>query len=128
MYTCQMLKRKIVLTLCAFCLMSWGLAGNVWANSSCPETQILQIGPYSTWQDASAVLLKNVDSETVSGWPAGEERWFSLTSSIEDKLLATGLTAVSLGKKVKMCPKVTGDFVAWHDIGAFYLLPDSVTP
>lgn len=101
-------------------LVTFFMASNGFASTSCPIAQVIQTGAYSA--GGSAILLYNLE-EGVTGWTYNTYKWFIFdTSGGGDAMLATALTAIVSGRNVAICPKTAETFTDWSEIDQIWLL------
>ncbi|PIE58150.1 MAG: hypothetical protein CSA33_04360 [Desulfobulbus propionicus] len=113
------IKSAILLTISAVLVL---YAQAVSAHQSCPEVIVVQAGAASTGCDG-AVLLTNVDSAAINGWPAYTNRWFCFDKSSDrsDAMLAVALVAMTQKTVAQVCPSITGVFTDWAQINQMWV-------
>jgi len=67
------------------------------ANGICEKATVVAVGAKN---DANSVKVRNDEGIPFTGWAVGESIWVTLHPDNADAMLATALTAMSLGKQI----------------------------
>lgn len=91
-------KTRICLgAFCALMLCLMSATATFAANGICEQATVTSVGAFNT---GDAVKVRNDEGIAFTGWPIGGEIWVTLHPDNADAMLATALTAMSLGKQV----------------------------
>jgi hypothetical protein len=85
-------------TLCAVMLFLMSVTATFAAlGEICEQATVTSVGAFNT---GNSIKVRNDAGEPFTGWAAGAEIWVTLHPDNADAMLATALTAMSLGKQV----------------------------
>lgn len=67
------------------------------ANGICEKATVMSVGAFNS---GNSIKVRNDEGVDFTGWTAGQSIWVTLHPDNADAMLATALTAMSLGKQV----------------------------